>query len=74
VLADRLIYTSATPPREIIVFKTPARHVRFVRELGQFRLRQAPDRAPGETISEKRGYVYINGKKLIENLHPAGTT
>ena len=74
VLADRVIYHFRNPRRgEIIVFKTPARARRdcesssgssvFVKRLIGL---------PGETISEKRGYVYINGKKLIENyIQPA---
>jgi signal peptidase I len=69
VLADRLIYHFRNPRRgEIIVFKTPAR-AREVCEgsSGSSVFVKRLIGLPGETISEKRGYVYINGKKLIEN-------
>ena len=74
VLADRVIYHFRNPRRgEIIVFKTPARARRdcesssgssvFVKRLIGL---------PGETVSEKSGDIYINGKKLIETYIQPG--
>ncbi|MGA9762060.1 MAG: signal peptidase I [Gaiellaceae bacterium] len=74
VLADRVTYHFRSPHRgEIVVFKTPprAREVCagsadssvFVKRLIGL---------PGETVREKRGFIFINGKKLIENyIQPA---
>ena len=65
VLANRFIYRFRSPKRgEIIVFKTPpAAQVRcgaggtFVKRLIGL---------PGEVVSERDGYVYINGAQLLE--------
>jgi signal peptidase I len=74
VLADRLIYHFRSPRRgEIIVFKTPQRARQvcsgssgssvFVKRLIGL---------PGETVREKRGFIFIDGKKLSENyIQPA---
>ena len=73
VLADRITYHFRDPRRgEIIVFEIPER------------ARQAcatPDSSvfvkrliglPGESIRERNGFIYINGRKLIENyIQPA---
>jgi hypothetical protein len=32
-----------------------------------WRLRPAADRLPGETVTEKNGIVFVNGKRLIES-------
>ena len=74
VLADRVTYHFRSPRRgEIIVFKTPKRARQvcagssgsavFVKRLIGL---------PGETISEKQGYVFINGRKLIETYIQPG--
>ena len=74
VLADRITYHFRSPRRgEIVVFKTPPRaregcagssgSTVFVKRLIGL---------PGETVKEKRGYIFIDGKKLIENyIQPA---
>ena len=64
MLANRFIYHFRDPKRgEIIVFNTPplARTVRRRRDV-----REAADRAPGESVSERDGIVYIDGKELKE--------
>ncbi len=67
VLADRVIYHFRSPHRgEIVVFKTPKRTRQFCDSSGSSVFVKRLIGLPGETVSEKRGYVYINGKKLIE--------
>ncbi|MHB8059476.1 MAG: signal peptidase I [Gaiellaceae bacterium] len=74
VLADRITYHLRDPRRgEIVVFKTPKR----AREacLGSSESAVFVKRLiglPGETVSEKHGYVYIGGKKLIEKYIQPG--
>ena len=74
VLADRVTYHFRSPRRgEIIVFKTPnaaRQECSGTSDSGVFVKRLVG--LPGETISEKRGYIYINGKKLIENYIQPG--
>jgi signal peptidase I len=74
VLADRLIYHFRSPRRgEIIVFKTPLR----AREVcagstGSSVFVKRLIGLPGETVKEKRGFIFIDGKKLSENyVQPA---
>ena len=74
VLADRITYHFRSPRRgEIVVFKTPPR----AREVcagssGSTVFVKRLIGLPGETVKEKRGYIFIDGKKLIENyIHPA---
>jgi signal peptidase I len=65
VLANRFIYHFRSPRRgEIIVFKTPPAAKRNCGAGGTFVKRLIG--LPGETWSEKNGYVYINGNKLNE--------
>jgi signal peptidase I len=65
VLANRFIYHFRKPHRgDIIVFKTPPLAEERCGAGGTFVKRLIG--LPGETWSEKNGYVYINGKKLIE--------
>jgi len=65
VLANRFIYHFRKPHRgDIIVFKTPPLAEQRCGAGGTFVKRLIG--LPGETWSEKNGYVYINGKKLIE--------
>jgi signal peptidase I len=65
VLANRFIYHFRDPARgDIVVFNTPALTRRLCNAGGTFVKRIIA--LPGETWSEKNGYVYINGKKLNE--------
>jgi signal peptidase I len=65
VLANRFIYHFRKPHRgDIIVFKTPPQAEQRCGAGGTFVKRLIG--LPGETWSEKNGFVYINGKKLIE--------
>src|SRR5438093_660339 len=65
VLANRLIYHFRDPHRkEIIVFKTPPAAKLRCGAGGVFVKRLIG--LPGEYLSERNGYVYINGKKLDE--------
>jgi signal peptidase I len=65
VLANRFIYHFRKPHRgDIIVFKTPPLAKQRCGAGGTFVKRLIA--LPGETWQEKNGFVYINGKKLIE--------
>jgi signal peptidase I len=65
VLANRFIYHFRKPHRgDIIVFKTPPQAVRRCGAGGTFVKRLIG--LPGETWEERNGFVYIDGKKLIE--------
>lgn len=70
VLANRFIYHFRNPHRgDIIVFKTPPLAAVRCGEGGTFVKRLIG--LPGETWSERDGYVYIDGKKLNEPYIPA---
>jgi signal peptidase I len=65
VLANRFIYHFRDPKRgEIIVFKTPPLAQLRCGEGGTFVKRLIG--LPGETVSERNGIVYIDGKRLDE--------
>jgi signal peptidase I len=65
VLANRFIYHFRKPHRgDIIVFKTPPQAEQRCGAGGTFVKRLIG--LPGETWQEKNGFVYIDGKKLIE--------
>jgi signal peptidase I len=65
VLACRICLDFSSPSRgDIIVFKTPPEAAIKCGEGGTFVKRLIG--LPGETIQEKTGYVYINGRKLKE--------
>jgi signal peptidase I len=65
VLANRFIYHFRKPHRgDIIVFKTPPLAKQKCGAGGTFVKRLIA--LPGETWQEKNGFVYIDGKKLIE--------
>ena len=65
VLANRFIYHFRKPHRgDIIVFKTPPAAEQRCGAGGTFVKRLIG--LPGETWEERNGFVYINGKKLIE--------
>ena len=65
VLANRFIYHFRKPHRgDIIVFKTPPKAKERCGAGGTFVKRLIA--LPGETWQEKNGFIYINGKKLVE--------
>jgi signal peptidase I len=65
VLANRFIYHFRNPKRgEIIVFKTPPGVEQKCGAGGTFVKRLIG--LPGEVVSERDGFVYINGKELNE--------
>jgi signal peptidase I len=65
VLANRFIYRFRSPHRgEIVVFKTPPAAQARCGAGGTFVKRLIG--LPGDTWSERNGYVYIDGKKLNE--------
>ena len=65
VLANRFIYHFRDPKRgEIIVFKTPPGVEQKCGAGGTFVKRLIG--LPGETVSEKNGFVFIDGKPLVE--------
>ena len=65
VLANRFIYHFRKPHRgDIIVFKTPPVAKQRCGAGGTFVKRLIA--LPGETWEERNGFIYINGKKLIE--------
>ena len=65
VLASRFIYRFRDPKRgEIIVFKTPPEAAVRCGEGGTFVKRLIG--LPGDLVSERDGYVYIDGKRLDE--------
>lgn len=67
VLANRFIYHFRKPKRgEIIVFRTPGTQpVCSDGKVGETFVKRLIG-LPGETVTEKNGYIYINGKLLIE--------
>ena len=65
VLANRFLYHFRKPKRgEIVVFKTPPKAVMQCGSGGTFVKRVIA--LPGEMWKMERGFVYINGRKLIE--------
>jgi signal peptidase I len=65
VIANRFIYRFRDPRRgEIVVFDAPAKTRSVCDEGGTFVKRIVG--LPGEVVSERRGSVYINGRKLSE--------
>ena len=65
VLANRFIYHFRKPHRgDIIIFKTPPLAAQRCGAGGTFVKRLVG--LPGETWEERNGFIYINGKKLIE--------
>jgi signal peptidase I len=68
VLADRVSYHFRKPHRgEIVVFETPkrAREVCYGSSSSSVFVKRLIG-LPGETVVEKRGYLFIDGKKLSE--------
>jgi signal peptidase I len=65
VLANRFIYRFRAPHRgEIVVFKAPPAAARLCQGGGIYVKRLIG--LPGESVSEKNGYVYVDGRKLNE--------
>jgi signal peptidase I len=65
VLVNRLAYDFGSPHRgDIVVFKTPPRAAEKCGVGGDYVKRLIG--LPGETLREKDGYMYVNGKKLDE--------
>jgi signal peptidase I len=65
VVANRFIYRFRDPRRgEIVVFEAPARTRAVCDEGGTFVKRIVG--LPGEVVSERNGFVYIDGRKLDE--------
>jgi signal peptidase I len=65
VLANRFIYHLSEPDRgDVVVFETPERAQRLCGAGGTFVKRLIA--LPGETISERDGFVYIDGRRLSE--------
>jgi signal peptidase I len=65
VLANRFIYHFRKPHRgDIIVFKTPPAAEEKCGAGGTFVKRLIG--LPGETVNERNGIIYINGRRLIE--------
>ncbi|MGZ4386382.1 MAG: signal peptidase I [Gaiellaceae bacterium] len=71
VLVNRLIYHFRSPRRgEIIVFKTPPKAALKCGVGGDYVKRLVG--LPGETLREKQGFMYVNGRKLPESyIKPA---
>jgi signal peptidase I len=69
VLACRICLDFSNPSRgDIIVFKTPPKAAQICGEGGTFVKRLIG--LPGETVSERSGQVYIDGKALKESYIP----
>jgi signal peptidase I len=65
VVANRFIYRFRDPHRgEIVVFHTPPRAKIACQAGGVFVKRLIG--LPGETVAERNGYVYVDGRKLSE--------
>jgi signal peptidase I len=65
VLAASIVYDFRSPERgDIVVFTAPARAKLRCREGGTFVKRIVG--LPGERISERRGFVYVDGRRLAE--------
>jgi signal peptidase I len=65
VVANRFIYRFRDPKRgEIVVFDAPAATAQACNESGTFVKRIIG--LPGEAVSERNGFVYVDGRKLAE--------
>jgi signal peptidase I len=67
VLANRFIYHFRSPHRgEIVVFKTPPEAERCENGAGGETFVKRIVGLPGDTIRERRGTIFVNGKRLDE--------
>jgi len=65
VIAAKIVYDLRSPARgDIVVFKAPPRAKAECREGGTFVKRIVG--LPGEVVSERRGFVYVDGRRLVE--------
>ncbi len=65
VLAAPIVYRFRSPERgDVVVFSAPASAARLCQEGGTFLKRIVG--LPGDVVSERDGYVYVNGKRLDE--------
>ncbi len=65
VLANRFIYRFRSPQRgDIVVFRAPAAAARLCQGGGIYVKRLVG--LPGDRISERAGFVYLNGRKLFD--------
>jgi signal peptidase I len=71
VLANRFIYHFRDPARgDVVVFDTPPNAAQQCPPAGTFVKRIVG--LPGETIAQRDGQVFINGRRLIEPYLPEG--
>jgi signal peptidase I len=71
VLAASVVYDFRSPARgDIVVFKAPPLAKRRCQDGGTFVKRIIG--LPGEQVSERRGVVYVDGKRLVEPYVDAG--
>ena len=71
VLANRFIYHFRSPHRqEIVVFKTPPAAERCENGAGGETFVKRIIGLPGETVRERAGAIFINGKRLSESYVP----
>lgn len=67
VIANRLAYRFGDPKRgQIVVFTAPRAAERCGRQDGGSTFVKRIVGLPGETVSERSGLIYINGKRLVE--------
>lgn len=67
VIANRLAYTFGDPRRgQIVVFKAPRGADRCGLQDGGSTFVKRIVGLPGESVSERGGVIYINGKRLVE--------
>jgi signal peptidase I len=65
VIAAKIVYLFRSPARgDIVVFKAPARAEAQCREGGTFVKRIIG--LPGDVVSERKGIVFVDGRRLIE--------
>jgi signal peptidase I len=70
VIVAKIVYRFRSPERgEIAVFHAPAAAAQRCDEGGTFLKRVIG--LPGEVVSERDGYVYVDGRKLSERYVPA---
>ena len=65
VIAAKIVYDLRSPARgDIVVFTAPPRAKAECREGGTFVKRIIG--LPGDVVSERRGFVYVDGRRLVE--------